>query len=101
MNASRKEHIARAIYDKWRSRHPGESYTWDDLLAKAPMLLNGWMEFAEVAIQTIPWETDLLALFDEANLDELHDHDNACFNAGLEKGLEIVRAWRDAMLRGE
>jgi len=96
MNASRKEHIAKAMYEAWCKRHPGPTFTWAEVVEKAPMLLTGWMEFAEEALKAIPWERDLTQLFAEA-----HEPEGEYFNQGLDRALEIIRAWRDAMVRGE
>jgi hypothetical protein len=99
---SRRELIARTLFESWAKRHPGCLYTWSDICGMSPMwdkMLLGWMEDAHAAIQAIPFEEDLPGLFAEARN---HDEDRFChgYNAGLEKAFEIVMAWRKAMIDG-
>lgn len=101
---SRRERIAQAMYASWSKRN-GNVQQWKDICAMSPKwdgILLGWMSDADAAIRALPVTEDLATLFDEAEqpLNDENDMGTMAYNRGLAKGLEIAKAWHQAMIDG-
>lgn len=85
--ATRKEHVAQAIYESWRRRHP-TAPTWQGIVAMGVWwhVLAGWMEDAEAALRALPID-DLEKLFAEAGP-----------SLTPELATSIVRGWQTLMV---